>query len=127
MTAEKHHSNSPDDWIWKVIIMFITRRDLDLTETLAYRVPFLCMEQVAAGWWPEIRTRHVLKRRLEKLIGREWLVSFGSVDPYSEEFFGMRNDWWHSELRRHSERSQRFHDSHSFRRIWPHIKRSVTD
>ena len=58
---------------------------------------------------------------------RDWSYPFGSVDPYSEEFFGRRNDWWHSELRRHSERSQRFHDSHSFRRIWPHIKRSVTD
>ena len=55
--------------------MLITCRDIDITETLAYRVPFLTIEQVGTGWWPGTRTRHVLKRRLTKLIDRQLLAT----------------------------------------------------
>ncbi len=55
--------------------MLITRRDTDITETLTYRVPFLTIEQVGAGWWPEIRTPQVVKRRLTKLIDRQLLAA----------------------------------------------------
>lgn len=55
--------------------MLITRRDIDITETLAFRVPFLTIEQVGAGWWQETRTGHVLKRRLTKLIDRQLLAA----------------------------------------------------
>ncbi len=53
--------------------MLITDRDLEIIETLAYRVPFLSIPQLVECWWPRVRSLKVVKRRLMDLIECGWL------------------------------------------------------
>lgn len=45
-----------------------TRRDLDIVETLTRRVRLLSIDQVARIWWPQARSRRVVRRRLRRLV-----------------------------------------------------------
>lgn len=53
--------------------MNFTDRDLDLLETLTWRIRLAAVSQVVALWWPDARVRTTPRDRLKKLAAAGWL------------------------------------------------------
>jgi hypothetical protein len=44
-----------------------TRRELDIIQSLTWRVRLLSLDQIARIWWPDVASRRIVRRRLRRL------------------------------------------------------------